>query len=229
MKKKKFVIVSGAGISAESGLSTFRDSGGLWNNHSIEEVATPEAWQKNPTLVLDFYNMRRKEAFAAKPNSAHIALAKLESKYEVSIITQNVDDLHERAGSSNVIHLHGLLKEARSDVNDTLIQTINDNPIKLGDYASDGNQLRPNIVWFGEIPHHFDRAIDLVSEADAILIVGTSLSVYPAANLVHYADNATIKTLVAPDIDHVPHNYDHYADKAGTAVPMLVERWLTAP
>src|SRR5690606_35074634 len=166
---KKVVVLTGAGISAESGISTFRDSNGLWENHDIMEVASPQGWQKNPKLVLDFYNLRRRQLKEVKPNSAHYYLKALEEKYEVVIITQNVDDLHERAESSNVIHLHGELKKVRSEKNEDLILDWEED-IHLGDLAEDGAQLRPHIVWFGEMVPMMERAIEEVSDADIMLV-----------------------------------------------------------
>lgn len=185
--KKKIVILSGAGMSAESGILTFRDNGGLWYNHNIEEVATPKAWETNPELVLDFYNQRRKQLLKAEPNAAHFALVKLEQKYDVQIITQNVDDLHERAGSHNVIHLHGELRKVRSEKGDALVYMLDGWELKLGDLAEDGAQLRPHIVWFGEAVPEIENAANIVHTADILLVVGTSLSVYPAAGLINEA------------------------------------------
>ena len=184
--KKKIVVLTGAGISAESGLKTFRDSDGLWEGYDIEEVATPRAWKKNPQLVLDFYNYRRKNVLDAQPNAAHIGLAQLEKDFEVHIITQNIDDLHERAGSTKVMHLHGEIFKMRSEVSDDLVYDIRGD-MKLGDLAEDGAQLRPNIVWFEEAVPMIEEAIPVVRSADIFIIVGTSLVVYPAAGLVNYA------------------------------------------
>jgi NAD-dependent deacetylase len=185
---KKLVVLSGAGISAESGISTFRDSGGLWENHRIEDVATPEAWRKNPDLVLDFYNERRKQALAVKPNPAHYALVELEKHYDVQIITQNVDNLHEIAGSTNVIHLHGELFKSQSTKNPELVYDIPSWELKKGDLCELGSQLRPHIVWFGEAVPMMDVAMDITAQADIFVVVGTSLAVYPAAGLVHYVN-----------------------------------------
>lgn len=186
MNKKKLVVLTGAGISAESGLKTFRDSDGLWEGYRIEDVATALAWKKNPQRVLDFYNMRRKSVAEAMPNAAHFSLAALEKFFQVTIITQNVDDLHERAGSSHVIHLHGEIFKIRSEKNENLIYPVKGN-INLGDRAEDGAQLRPHIVWFEEPVPKMDEAIPVVSCADIFVVVGTSLVVYPAAGLIHYA------------------------------------------
>ena len=184
--KKKLVVLTGAGISAESGLKTFRDSDGLWEGYDINEVATATAWRRNPELVLEFYNMRRQSVREAKPNAAHIALADLEQDFDVHIITQNIDDLHERGGSSHVLHLHGEILKMRSEKNEDLIYPI-EGEIKWGQLAEDGAQLRPYIVWFEEAVPKMEEAIDITRSANIFLIVGTSLVVYPAAGLVNYA------------------------------------------
>ncbi len=183
---KKLVILSGAGISAESGIKTFRDADGLWEGHDVMEVASPSGWALNPELVLDFYNQRRRQLFEVEPNFAHEAIAQLEEHYEVTVVTQNVDDLHERAGSKNVIHLHGKLRSVRSQYNEELTYYWEDD-LKLGDVAEDGEQLRPDIVWFTEEVPLMSEAILEVSNADVVLIIGTSLQVYPAAGLYQYA------------------------------------------
>jgi NAD-dependent deacetylase len=189
---KKIVVLTGAGISAESGIKTFRDSDGLWNGFNVEDVATPEAFARNPKLVLDFYNERRKDIIHVQPNAAHYALAQLETKYDVQIITQNIDDLHERAGSTKVMHLHGEIFKMRSaknnndSVNPEDIFTINGD-INIGEMAKDGGQLRPHIVWFGEAVPMMDAAVPLCYDADIFIVIGTSLVVYPAASLVRYA------------------------------------------
>lgn len=185
MQKKKLVVLSGAGISAESGLKTFRDEDGLWMGYDIYEVATPRAFQKNPGLVLDFYNMRRKNVAEAQPNKAHIGLAALEEHFDVVIITQNIDDLHERAGSSNVVHLHGEIFKMRSSKNENIIREIKSD-ILLGDLADDGAQWRPHIVWFEEPVPMIETAAEIVSSADLFVLIGTSLQVYPAAGLLQY-------------------------------------------
>ena len=179
-------VLTGAGISAESGIKTFRDSNGLWENHDIMEVASPQGWQKNPELVLDFYNQRRKQLHQVQPNKAHLDLVLLQQKHNVQIITQNVDDLHERAGSSNVLHLHGELFKARSTGNPNYIVSWKED-LNTGDTCPDGYQLRPHIVWFGEAVPMMDNAIKIVENTDILLIVGTSLQVYPAAGLMQYA------------------------------------------
>jgi NAD-dependent deacetylase len=186
---EKLVILSGAGISQESGISTFRDANGLWENHDIMEVASIQGWHKNPELVLDFYNQRRRQLSEVKPNEAHNIIVQLEDQFEVTIITQNVDDLHERAGSKNVIHLHGELYKACSQRNkNKVIEWKTD--INLSDKAEDDSQLRPFIVWFGEDMPLLDPATDMVYDADILIVIGTSLQVYPAANLIHFAHNA---------------------------------------
>lgn len=193
--KKKMVVLTGAGISAESGLKTFRDSeDGLWNGYDIEDVATPNAWRKNPQLVLDFYNYRRAEVVKAQPNAAHLGLVALEEWFDVTIITQNIDDLHERAGSSNVLHLHGEILKMRSEHDSDLMYPIVGD-IQLGDRAEDGAQLRPHIVWFGEAVPMIELAADITSMADVFVVMGTSLQVYPAAGLLHYTQ-ADIPTFV---------------------------------
>jgi NAD-dependent deacetylase len=186
MAKKKLVVLTGAGISAESGLKTFRDSDGLWEGYNIEDVATPRAWKKDPKLVLEFYNYRRKNVLDASPNAAHEGLAALETDFDVTIITQNIDDLHERAGSTNVLHLHGEIFKMRSEKDEELVYEIKGD-IKMGDKAEDGAQLRPNIVWFEEPVPMIEYAVPVVRSADIFVVVGTSLVVYPAAGLVHYA------------------------------------------
>jgi NAD-dependent deacetylase len=188
--KKKLVVLTGAGISAESGIKTFRDSDGLWEGHNVMDVATPEGWRKNPTLVLDFYNQRRKQLHEVKPNFGHQILVELEADFDVHIITQNVDDLHERAGSLNVLHLHGELLKVRSTKNRNYILDWN-NDLNLGDLDDNGTQLRPHIVWFGEDVPAIEEAVEIVEKADVLIIIGTSLQVYPAASLMNYA-NPTI-------------------------------------
>jgi NAD-dependent deacetylase len=192
---KKLVVLTGAGISAESGLKTFRDSDGLWEGYNIEDVATPGAWYKDPGLVLDFYNYRRKKVAEANPNKAHFILAALEEYFDVQIITQNIDDLHERAGSTKVMHLHGEIFKMRSAINDALIYNIHGD-IKMGDKAADGAQLRPYIVWFGEAVPMIEMASVLTAEADIFAVVGTSLVVYPAAGLIHATQPGTVCFIV---------------------------------
>jgi NAD-dependent deacetylase len=186
MAKKKLVVLTGAGISAESGLKTFRDSDGLWEGYNVEDVATPRAWKRDPQLVLDFYNMRRRSVAEANPNAAHIGLAELENDFDIHIITQNIDDLHERAGSTRVLHLHGEIFKMRSERNESLVKEIRGD-ILLGDCAEDGCQYRPNIVWFEEPVPKIEEAIPIVHGAEIFVVVGSSLVVYPAAGLVNYA------------------------------------------
>lgn len=199
---KHLVVLTGAGISAESGLQTFRDHDGLWNGYKVEEVATPDAFQRNPQLVLDFYNMRRKNVLEAQPNQAHINLVALEKKYKVTIITQNVDDLHERAGSKNVMHLHGEIFKMRSVKNNNVNFEIKGD-INLGDLADDGGQLRPDIVWFNEPVPMIEIAAEIASTADIFVLIGTSLQVYPAAGLLHYLKSDIPKYVIDKKIPEV--------------------------
>lgn len=207
MPKKKLVVLTGAGISAESGLKTFRDSDGLWEGYDIEEVATPMAWRRNPQLVLDFYNYRRKNVLDAVPNDAHHGLAELENDFDVTIITQNIDDLHERAGSTKVLHLHGEIFKMRSEIDEELVYEIKGD-IKLGDKAEDGAQLRPHIVWFHEAVPMIEVAVPLVHSADIFVVVGTSLVVYPAAGLVNYAQHPVPKFIVDKKIPYTSSVYN---------------------
>jgi len=184
---KKIVVLSGAGISAESGIATFRGADGLWEGHRIEDVATPEAWHRNQELVLEFYNQRRRNVVASVPNKAHILLKELEKTADIHLITQNVDDLHERAGSSNILHLHGEIRKSRSTEDPSLVYSIEGTELVLGDKCELGSQLRPHIVWFGEAVPAIEEAADIISNADIVLIIGTSMQVYPAAGLVNYA------------------------------------------
>ena len=204
---KKLVVLTGAGISAESGLKTFRDSDGLWEGYDIEDVATPMAWNRNPQLVLEFYNYRRKNVLDAKPNAAHIGLAELEKYFDVHIITQNIDDLHERAGSTKVLHLHGEILKMRSEVDEELIYEIKSD-IKIGDKAEDGIQLRPHIVWFHEAVPMMDTAVPIVRSADIFVVVGTSLVVYPAAGLVNYAAYEIPKFIVDKKVPYTSSVYN---------------------
>lgn len=211
--KKHVVILTGAGMSAESGIATFRDSGGLWENHRVEDVATPEGFRRNPQLVLDFYNVRRKELLGAEPNMGHQLIADLEKNYDVTVVTQNVDDLHERAGSKKVIHLHGELMKVRSTGNPNAITTLTaDNiEINVGDKDADGYQLRPHIVWFGEAVPMIEEAVNVVRKADVLIVIGTSLNVYPAAGLLDFAPSGIPIYLIDPkpvgvkrsDVEHV--------------------------
>lgn len=224
--KHHIVFLTGAGISQESGITTFRDQNGLWESHKIEEVASPEGFAKNPQLVLDFYNARRKQLDEVHPNDAHHLIAQLESKYKVTILTQNIDDLHERAGSTNVLHLHGELKTCRSSDNENLIYPY-DEPLKIGDIASDGSQLRPNVVWFGEAVPNIEKAIAITQSADLFVIVGTSMIVHPAASLllaVPY-DAETVYIDTNPDIEEGI-NLLVIKEKATIGIKQLVNEFL---
>ena len=224
---KKVIILSGAGMSAESGILTFRDMGGVWDQYKIDEVASPIAWKNSPQLVINFYNTRRKQLLEVEPNKAHIALVDLEKKYDVEIITQNVDDLHERAGSSNVLHLHGELRKVRSVDNETLITELEGWKLKIGDLAEDGAQLRPHIVWFGEDVPLIDYAAERVSQADILIIIGTSLSVYPAAGLMNCTTSKCKKYYIDPKANQqYLENIDCIAQKATIGVPSLVAKLL---
>lgn len=193
---KKLVVLTGAGISAESGISTFRDAGGLWEGHDVMEVASPEGWRKNRELVLDFYNQRRKQALTCQPNEAHLELARLEDFFDVTIVTQNVDNLHEKAGSSKVIHLHGELFKSQSTLDPKLVYEMEGWELKVGDKCEKGSQLRPYIVWFGEMVPMMDAAIEVAHEADIFAVIGTSMLVYPAAGLIQYAKKGIPKYII---------------------------------
>jgi len=195
--KKKLVVLSGAGVSAESGIKTFRDAGGLWEGHDVMEVASPEGFRKNPSLVLDFYNQRRRQLFEVQPNKAHYIIAELEQDFDITVVTQNVDDLHERAGSSNVVHLHGELLKARSVNSYDSFDWKGD--IHLGDLHTDGHQLRPHIVWFGEAVPAIPDAVSVVEKADIVIVIGTSLQVYPAAGLIDYASPKAMVYYIDPN------------------------------
>lgn len=231
---KKIVILTGAGMSAESGIATFRGGGGLWNNYPVEQVATPEGFAADPALVLEFYNQRRTELLGAEPNEAHRLVAALEERYDVTVVTQNVDDLHERAGSSSVIHLHGELMKVCSSRNPqdlryvrTLLPTAP--TIKMGDLAADGSQLRPFIVWFGEAVPLMETAVAAMQGIDAFVIIGTSLNVYPAAGLFHYAPAGVPIYLIDPnDVAAVlPSNVVHIRKGASEGMRMLIDRYLS--
>ena len=213
-------------MSAPSGLATFRDSNGLWANHRVEDVATPEAWHRNPQLVLDFYNQRRAQACTAEPNAGHRALADLERRYEVVVITQNVDNLHERAGSSRVIHLHGELTKVRSTADESLVYDIGAKPIQLGDKCERGSQLRPHIVWFGEAVPLIEEAADELRDAAKVLVVGTSLQVYPAAGLVSYAPAEAEKVHADLHTAHCPFGFRALPGSVEETLPALVRAWL---
>ena len=220
----KIVVLSGAGVSAESGIKTFRDGNGLWENHDIMEVSSPEGFKRNPALVLDFYNQRRRQLQTVEPNSAHIALAELEKHHDVTIITQNVDDLHERAGSTHVIHLHGELLKARSTVDENLILEWKDD-LNIGDCCDNNHQLRPHIVWFGEMVPMIEVASEIIEDADAIIIVGTSMQVYPAAGLIQYAKPDAQVYFIDPKPSINPtQRITVHAEKASTGVPKVVEK-----
>lgn len=224
--KKQLLVLTGAGISAESGLSTFRDTGGTWDNYPVEEVATPEAWHKNPQKVLDFYNARRQAVRNAKPNPAHIALVELARYYPVKIITQNVDDLHERAGSKNVLHIHGEIMKARSTVDSSLVYELGEKDIAVGDLCAKGSQLRPHIVWFNEEVCEFETAAKLVKKADVLVIIGTSLTVYPVASLTKYYHGDSPIYVIAPELSKIPDKIIWYQEKAAQFLPKLVKHWL---
>ncbi len=225
---KKIIILTGAGISAESGLNTFRDVDGLWEGYNIEDVATPEAWQRNPTLVQQFYNDRRKSVMEAQPNQAHLALAKLESKFDTLIITQNIDDLHERAGSKAVMHLHGEIIYSRSSKNPALLYKLDNYEIKMGDFCELGSQLRPHVVWFGEAVPMITKAMYEMPKADVVILIGSSLAVYPAAGLLELARADVPVYVIDPKIPSVnlPNPIIKIQEKASVAVPLLVDKLL---
>jgi NAD-dependent deacetylase len=221
--KKKLVVLTGAGISQESGIPTFRDSNGLWEGFRVEDVASPEGWYKNPAVVLDFYNQRRKKALEVQPNQGHKILAELETDFDVVIVTQNVDDLHERAGSSNVIHLHGSLFESRSTIDETLVYPIKGWELNPGDLCERGSQLRPNIVWFGEMVPLIEVAAQHAAEAEIFLVVGTSLVVYPAAGLIHEVPYDAIKYVVDPNLPEINRlaGVKYIKEKASTGMQLV--------
>ena len=227
IEKNKIVVFTGAGISAESGLQTFRDSNRLWNNYQVSEVATPHAWERNPRLVLDFYNQRRAQAVSAIPNKAHLAIAELEKKFNVVVITQNVDDLHERAGSHNVIHVHGELIKARSTIDNNLIYDIGGKDINVGDTCEKGGQLRPHIVWFGEEIHNYEISAQHFKSAAKVLVVGTSLTVYPVAGLLKKARYHAEKIIVGLEIDKKPYGFTFFRGTAVDLVPHIIDCWLS--
>jgi NAD-dependent deacetylase len=221
---KKIVVLTGAGISAESGLKTFRDSDGLWEGYDIEEVATPQAWARNPVLVQQFYNERRKSVLEAKPNAAHLALAELQKRYDVTIITQNIDDLHERAGSNDVLHLHGVITRSQSSINPNLTYPIDGWEIKMGDKCELGSQLRAHVVWFGEDVPLIGKAAEICTKADIFILVGSSLAVYPAAGLVNYVPRDVPQYIIDPVIPEIQggRKFTAIAAKATIGVPGLV-------
>ncbi|MBN2694440.1 NAD-dependent deacylase [bacterium] len=203
---KKIVFFTGAGVSAESGIKTFRDSDGLWENHSIEEVASPDGFRKNPKLVLEFYNIRRRQMYQVKPNRAHTLIGELQEYHDVYVITQNIDNLHERGGSKKVLHLHGELDKARGVKDDRKLYPLDGKDINIGDLAPDGTQLRPHVVWFGEMVPAMEEAVEIVSQADTLIIIGTSLLVYPAASLINYIKDGCDVFYIDPKAQ-VPYGY----------------------
>ncbi|MET3980011.1 NAD-dependent deacetylase [Mucilaginibacter sp. UYP25] len=221
---KRVVVLTGAGISAESGLKTFRDSDGLWEGYNIEDVATPGAWERNPEMVQHFYNERRKSVLAAEPNAAHYALSKLQEHYDVTIITQNIDDLHERAGSTNVMHLHGIITRSQSSVKSNLTYPIEGWKIKMGDKCELGSQLRAHVVWFGEAVPMIEKAARICANAEIFILVGTSLAVYPAAGLINYVQRDVTQYIIDPNIPTASNKrIVEMPYKATVGVPLLVE------
>jgi NAD-dependent deacetylase len=225
---QKVVVLTGAGMSADSGLATFRDSGGLWEGFDIQEVASVTGWQKDPERVLEFYNKRRKQLYEVEPNQGHKALVRLEEAYDVTIITQNVDNLHERAGSSQVMHLHGELAKARSVKDDSIVVEIGDQPIKMGDKAPDGEQLRPHVVWFGEMVPMMEQAAQIVPQADIVIVIGTSLVVYPAAGLIDLVKPDANRYVIDPKEPEIRayKQWEHYKMTAAVGTPELVDKLL---
>jgi len=221
---KNLVILTGAGISAESGITTFRDMGGMWEQYNIMEVASPQGWENNKELVLNFYNERRKQLKNVKPNYGHIGLVELEEKYNVQIITQNVDDLHERAGSKNILHLHGELIKVRSTIDPALIYTLDGWELKLGDKCEKGSQLRPHIVWFGEAVPAIEEAVAIAKKADIFVVIGTSLEVYPAASLINYTPIDCKKYLIDPNEVNTDSSVEIIKEKAVKGVKKLIKK-----
>ncbi len=224
--RRKIVVLTGAGISAESGLKTFRDAGGLWEGYNVYDVATPEAWKRDPELVQQFYNERRKAVLEADPNAGHLALVDLEEKFDVTIITQNIDDLHERAGSSNVVHLHGIITKSQSDKRAGLTYDIDGWELKMGELCELGSQLRPHVVWFGEAVPMIEHAAQLCYNTDIMIVIGTSLQVYPAAGLIDLVPGNALKYIV--DVTPAANRGDveEIIEPASTGVPKLVQRLL---
>lgn len=232
--RKHIVVLTGAGVSAESGVATFRDQGGLWQQYDWQRMASIEGWTEDPAAVLDFYNMRRRDLIEVQPNQAHLLLAELEKHYDVSIITQNIDNLHERAGSTDVLHLHGEITKVTSsfdrDDPNCIKELPLDMPLRMGDKAADGSQVRPYVVWFGESVPMFEKAIPIVREADILIVIGTSLTVYPAASLVRFAPPSAQKYIINPGLafdpydTHLSDNFEHIKEKATVGMTMLVER-----
>jgi NAD-dependent deacetylase len=226
VQANKIVVFSGSGVSAESGLPTFRDSNGLWNKYSWQELASPEGWQRDPEAVLAFYNERRLQAWQAMPNAAHLAIASLEAAYEVVVVTQNVDELHERAGSSKVIHVHGQLAYVRGTSRTPRRYRVDGAAISMGQLCEDGTQLRPDIVWFGEEIQFFEQARTHMATAARVIVVGTSLSVFPAASLVKAARGRAQKLVVSLEVDHLPYGFGLLRGKATEVLPKLAGKWL---
>lgn len=227
---KKIVVLTGAGISAESGVKTFREAGGLWEGHDVMEVASPIGWNKNKELVLDFYNKRRAQLQEVKPNNAHFGLVTLEENYNVTVITQNVDDLHERAGSSNVVHLHGELLKVRSTLDENIVYNWNKD-LNMGDTCEKNSQLRPHIVWFGEDVPMLTKAIEITEKADVLIIIGTSMQVYPAANLVNFVKNGTPIYFIDPNPSISKNSFNNltiYAEKGTIGVQKVVNLLMTS-
>lgn len=222
---KKLVVLSGAGMSQESGLKTFREMGGLWESYDVNDVASIDGWYRNPELVMDFYNQRRKQLLDAKPNAGHCGIAKLEKWFDVTIVTQNVDNLHERAGSTKVLHLHGELQKVRSTVDPDLVYTLDGWELKIGDKCEKGSQLRPHIVWFGEPVPAFYDAIPIIENADIVVVVGTSMVVYPAAGLIHYAKAEAPVFVIDPNRpDVISKNVVYIEEKAGKGIEILTNQ-----
>ena len=223
---KKLVVLSGAGMSAESGCKTFRDMGGLWEEYDVTEVASPIGWQKDNELVLRFYNERRKQIVETSPNDGHIGLVELEKYYDVEIITQNIDDLHERAGSKMILHLHGEIRKSRSTVDPDLIYEIDGWELKLGDKCEKGSQLRPHVVWFGEAVPAITDAMRIAKTADVFVVIGTSLNVYPAAGLIEYVPPTSPVYLIDPNVVNAPvaRHIEYINEKAGKGISMLIEK-----
>ena len=232
--RKRIVVLTGAGVSAESGIATFRDQGGLWQQYDWQRMASIEGWEEDPATVLDFYNMRRRDLIEVQPNKAHLLLAELEQCYDVSIITQNIDNLHERAGSTDVLHLHGEITKVTSSIdrdNPNCIKELPlDTPLHMGDKAADGSQLRPYVVWFGESVPLYEEAIPIVRKADIFVVIGTSLTVYPAAGLLHFAPPTAQKFIINPDLSynpydtHISDNFEYIQEKATVGMAMLLQR-----
>ncbi|VAW62117.1 NAD-dependent protein deacetylase of SIR2 family [hydrothermal vent metagenome] len=226
INNKKIFVFTGAGVSAESGLQTFRDSGGLWNNYDINDVATPAGWENDPQLVLEFYNERRLEASRAQPNEAHKAIARLQEKFEVVVVTQNIDDLHERGGSNDVIHLHGELCKVRSTLDESLVYNIHADTIKMGDTCEKGGQLRPHIVWFGERMQNHEISVKHIKTSAKVLVIGSSLAVYPAAGILKKARYHAEKIIVNLDMEKKPSGYKWIRGRAASVVPYMADLWL---